>query len=109
MERIGGSRKSPICGAFPERSEGSPNIVTRERETGRLPRRWRSSRHVSQDLHLEPSQRTAGRQARGICKAGFLVKAGYRIGIKCDLQEIHGEEDMEQRVQKYREEGRKYV
>jgi hypothetical protein len=55
------------------------------------------------------TQRTAGRQARGICKAGFAVKAGYRIGIKCDLQEVHGEEDMEQRVQRYREEGRKYV
>ncbi|MHA2108593.1 MAG: hypothetical protein ACW99R_12855 [Candidatus Hodarchaeales archaeon] len=55
------------------------------------------------------TQRTAGRQARGICKAGFAVKAGYRIGIKCDLQEVRGEEDMEQRVQRYREEGRKYV
>ncbi len=55
------------------------------------------------------TQRTAGRQARGICKAGFAVKAGYRIGLKCDLQEVRGEEDMEQRVQKYREEGRKYV
>ncbi len=55
------------------------------------------------------TQRTAGRQARGICKAGFAVKAGYRIGVKCDLQEVRGEEDMEQRVQRYREEGRKYV
>ncbi len=55
------------------------------------------------------TQRTAGRQARGICKAGFTVKAGYRIGIKCDLQEVRGEEDMEQRVKRYREEGRKYV
>ncbi len=55
------------------------------------------------------TQRTAGRQARGICKAGYAVKAGYRIGIKCDLQEVKGEEDMESRVQRYREEGRKYV
>ena len=55
------------------------------------------------------AQRTAGRQARGICKSGFAVKAGYRIGLKCDLQEVRGEEDMEQRVQRYREEGRKYV
>jgi hypothetical protein len=55
------------------------------------------------------TQRTAGRVARGICKAGYLVKAGFRVGIKCDLQEVKGEEDMEARVQRYREEGRKYV
>ncbi|MHA1975776.1 MAG: hypothetical protein ACW98F_07210 [Candidatus Hodarchaeales archaeon] len=55
------------------------------------------------------AQRTAGRQARGICRSGYAVKAGYRIGLKCDLQEVRGEEDMEQRVKRYREEGRKYV
>ncbi len=54
-------------------------------------------------------QRTAGRVARGICKSGYLVKAGFRVGLKCDLQEVRGEEDMEKRVRAYREEGRKYV
>jgi hypothetical protein len=55
------------------------------------------------------TQRTAGRVARGICKSGYLLNAGYRVGIKCDLEEIQGEKDMEQRVQEYRQEGRKYV
>lgn len=55
------------------------------------------------------TQRTAGRVARGICKSGYLVKAGYRVGIKCDLQEVKGEMDAESRVKQWREEGRKYI
>jgi hypothetical protein len=55
------------------------------------------------------AQRTAGRQARGICKAGYLVKAGYRVGVKCDLKEVKGEMDSESRVKQWRDEGRRYV
>ena len=55
------------------------------------------------------TQRTAGRQARGICKSGFMVKAGYRIGIKCDLSEVKGELDSESQVKQWRGEGRKYI
>ncbi|MHA2227491.1 MAG: hypothetical protein ACXAC8_19900 [Candidatus Hodarchaeales archaeon] len=44
------------------------------------------------------AQRTAGRQARGICKSGFLIKAGYRIGKLCDLQEVKGERDIDNRL-----------
>jgi len=55
------------------------------------------------------SQRTAGRQARGICKSGFMVKAGYRVGMKCDLSEVKGEMDSESRVKQWRGEGRKYI
>ena len=55
------------------------------------------------------TQRTAGRVARGICKSGYLVKAGYRVGIKCDLHEVKGEMDAESRVKKWRDEGRKYI
>jgi len=55
------------------------------------------------------AQRTAGRQARGICKSGFQVKAGYRIGMKCDLAEVKGELDSESQVKHWRGEGRKYI
>ncbi len=43
-------------------------------------------------------QRTAGRQARGICKAGFLLSAGYRIGKLCSLEEVHGERKIHDRL-----------
>ncbi|MHA2053982.1 MAG: hypothetical protein ACW99F_10315 [Candidatus Hodarchaeales archaeon] len=55
------------------------------------------------------TQRTAGRVARGICKSGYLVKAGFRVGIKCTLHEVKGEMDAESRVKQWREEGRKYI
>ena len=55
------------------------------------------------------SQRTAGRQARGICKSGYMVKAGYRVGMKCDLSEVKGEMDSESRVKQWKSEGRKYI
>ncbi len=55
------------------------------------------------------AQRTAGRQARGICKSGYMVKAGYRVAMKCDLQEVKGEMDSESRVKQWRDEGRRYV
>jgi hypothetical protein len=44
------------------------------------------------------AQRTAGRQARGICKSGFLLKAGYRVGKLCDLQEVKGERGIDDRL-----------
>jgi hypothetical protein len=44
------------------------------------------------------TQRTAGRQARGICKAGFLLSAGYRIGKLCALKEVHGERKIHDRL-----------
>ena len=37
------------------------------------------------------TQRTAGRQARSICKSGFMLKEGFRVGKLCDLKEIKGE------------------
>jgi len=55
------------------------------------------------------TQRTSGRQARGICKSGFLVKAGYRVGMKCDLSEVKGELDSESQVKQWKSEGRKYI
>ncbi|MFX1505738.1 MAG: hypothetical protein ACFFDC_06440 [Promethearchaeota archaeon] len=51
------------------------------------------------------TQRTAGRQARGICKSGFLLKAGYRIGLNCDLKEVKGERGIHDRLL---QEGHKY-
>ena len=51
------------------------------------------------------TQRTAGRQARGICKSGFLLKAGYRIGRDCDLREVKGERGIHDRLL---QEGHKY-
>ncbi|UCG04255.1 MAG: hypothetical protein JSW11_09770 [Candidatus Heimdallarchaeota archaeon] len=51
------------------------------------------------------AQRTAGRQARGICKAGFLLKAGYRVGQNCDLREVKGERGIHDRLL---QEGHKY-
>ncbi|MFX0210830.1 MAG: hypothetical protein ACFFDT_32930 [Candidatus Hodarchaeota archaeon] len=51
------------------------------------------------------TQRTAGRQARGICKSGFLLKAGYRIGLNCDLREVKGERGIHDRLL---QEGHKY-
>ncbi|MFX1514974.1 MAG: hypothetical protein ACFFC6_01605 [Promethearchaeota archaeon] len=51
------------------------------------------------------TQRTAGRQARGICKSGFLLKAGYRIGQNCDLREVKGERGIHDRLL---QEGHKY-
>lgn len=44
------------------------------------------------------TQRTAGRQARGICKAGFLLSAGYRIGKLCSLEEVQGERKIHDRL-----------
>jgi hypothetical protein len=44
------------------------------------------------------AQRTAGRQARGICKSGFLYSSGARIGIGCDLQEVTGERKIHDRL-----------
>ncbi|MHA2294598.1 MAG: hypothetical protein ACXADA_01205 [Candidatus Hodarchaeales archaeon] len=32
------------------------------------------------------TKRTAGRQARGICKTGFLLKNGKRVGGNCELR-----------------------
>jgi hypothetical protein len=43
-------------------------------------------------------QRTAARQARGICKSGFLLKAGYRIGHNCELSEVKGEKQIDERL-----------
>ena len=51
------------------------------------------------------TQRTAGRQARGICKSGFLLKAGFRIGLNCDLKEVKGERGIHDRLL---QEGHKY-
>jgi hypothetical protein len=51
------------------------------------------------------TQRTAGRQARGICKSGFLLKAGYRIGQNCELREVKGERGIHDRLL---QEGHKY-
>ncbi|MFX1286771.1 MAG: hypothetical protein ACFFB5_24245 [Promethearchaeota archaeon] len=44
------------------------------------------------------SQRIASRQARGICKAGFMLKEGWRVGKLCDLQEVKGERDIHDRL-----------
>lgn len=44
------------------------------------------------------TQRTAGRQARGICKSGFLLKSGWRVGQQCDLQEVKGERGIHDRL-----------
>ncbi|MFX1246884.1 MAG: hypothetical protein ACFFB2_14835 [Promethearchaeota archaeon] len=44
------------------------------------------------------TQRTAGRQARGICKTGFLLKSGYRVGKQCELKEIKGEREIHDRL-----------
>ncbi|WP_455463073.1 hypothetical protein [Candidatus Hodarchaeum mangrovi] len=44
------------------------------------------------------AQRTAGRQARGICKSGFLLSAGYRIGAECSLSEVKGEREIHDRL-----------
>ncbi|MFW9904982.1 MAG: hypothetical protein ACFFFH_11660 [Candidatus Thorarchaeota archaeon] len=51
------------------------------------------------------TQRTAGRQARGICKSGYLLKAGYRVGQNCDLREVKGERGIHDRLL---QEGHKY-
>lgn len=44
------------------------------------------------------AQRTAGRQARGICKTGYQLKSGYRVGKLCDLQEVKGERGIDDRL-----------
>ena len=51
------------------------------------------------------TQRTAGRQARGICKAGYLTSGGARIGINCTLIEVKGERGIDDRLL---QEGHKY-
>ncbi|MHA1973030.1 MAG: hypothetical protein ACTSW1_08560 [Candidatus Hodarchaeales archaeon] len=51
------------------------------------------------------AQRTAGRQARGICKAGFQLSAGYRVGLNCVLTEVKGERSIDDRLL---QEGHKY-
>ncbi|MFX0170402.1 MAG: hypothetical protein ACFE9L_00625 [Candidatus Hodarchaeota archaeon] len=43
-------------------------------------------------------QRTAARQARSICKSGFALKAGYRIGINCELSSLKGERSIDDRL-----------
>jgi hypothetical protein len=43
-------------------------------------------------------QRTAARQARGICKSGFTLKNGQRIGQNCELSEVKGERDIDDRL-----------
>ncbi|MFX0207126.1 MAG: hypothetical protein ACFFDT_14145 [Candidatus Hodarchaeota archaeon] len=43
-------------------------------------------------------QRTAARQARGICKSGFQLKAGYRVGLNCELREVKGERSIDDRL-----------
>ncbi|MFX0183727.1 MAG: hypothetical protein ACFE95_11645 [Candidatus Hodarchaeota archaeon] len=43
-------------------------------------------------------QRTAARQARGICKSGFMLKAGYRVGLNCELSEVKGERSIDDRL-----------
>lgn len=44
------------------------------------------------------TQRTAGRQARGICKSGFQTASGARIGIECSLEEVKGEQKIHERL-----------
>ena len=44
------------------------------------------------------AQRTAGRQARGICKGGFQLASSARIGIGCELQEVTGERKIHDRL-----------
>lgn len=44
------------------------------------------------------AQRTAGRQARGICKGGFLLSNGHRVGLNCDLEEVQGERSIHDRL-----------
>ncbi len=44
------------------------------------------------------TQRTAGRLARGICKSGFMLKEGWRIGKLCQLEEIKGEKDIHDKL-----------
>ncbi|UCE14556.1 MAG: hypothetical protein JSV04_05095 [Candidatus Heimdallarchaeota archaeon] len=44
------------------------------------------------------TQRTAGRQARGICKAGFMLKEGWRVGKECTLEEVKGEAGIHDRL-----------
>ncbi len=51
------------------------------------------------------TQRTASRQARGICKAGFQTSSGFRIGLNCTLTEVKGEKGIDDRLL---QEGHKY-
>ncbi len=44
------------------------------------------------------TQRTAGRQARSICKAGFMLKEGWRVGKLCELKEVKGERTIHERL-----------
>ncbi|MHA1967928.1 MAG: hypothetical protein ACW964_09015 [Candidatus Hodarchaeales archaeon] len=44
------------------------------------------------------AQRTAGRQARGICKGGYLMASGARIGVDCELEEVKGERKIHERL-----------
>ncbi|MFW9995756.1 MAG: hypothetical protein ACFFD4_27200 [Candidatus Odinarchaeota archaeon] len=51
------------------------------------------------------TKRTAGRQARGICKTGFQLKNGHRVGVNCNLQESGDEDSIDDRLL---QEGHKY-
>ncbi|MFX1513621.1 MAG: hypothetical protein ACFFCQ_13645 [Promethearchaeota archaeon] len=50
------------------------------------------------------TKRTATRQARGICKTGFLLTNGQRVGELCEL-EIESEGTLDERLL---QEGHKY-
>ncbi|MFW9856696.1 MAG: hypothetical protein ACFFFG_16715 [Candidatus Thorarchaeota archaeon] len=43
-------------------------------------------------------QRTASRQARGICRTGFLLSDGKRVGQNCSLSEFKGEMSIDDRL-----------
>lgn len=43
-------------------------------------------------------QRTASRQARSICKSGFLLSSGQRVGQNCELREVKGERAIDDRL-----------
>jgi len=44
------------------------------------------------------TKRTAGRQARGICKTGFLLKNGLRVGINCRLDIVEDIDSVDDRL-----------
>ena len=44
------------------------------------------------------AKRTAGRQARGICKTGFMLKNGHRIGVNCRLDIVDDIDSVDDRL-----------
>lgn len=43
-------------------------------------------------------QRTASRLARGICRTGFMLSDGKRVGQNCSLSEVQGERTIDDRL-----------